>query len=592
MVYPHLRLRGSRRRLLCVWAVLGFALTPAYAFKDTGAYSGSYGSPAMGQSVGNMLANTMAGRGMDAATNQATTNAVSAGAMSTATKAQGDFILKYGGNPPKTKEPSYAAVMFALQLGSQFIPDLICLTQSACIKKTYLPGKFAPAPTTYTPKTPPVPIKQGTDNANLYTWTGNYSGTCVGSQEMVAACAASDTMSVRNKQSSLCNPTIAQGNASYCTEVYVACYANAADGWSVCGAQGGKLLVPAMKPVPPGFSSPIGCDSGVYNVPAGGSAQCGTPAVEGNAPFAPGVTGFDGDDLSVVGGGLGDVMDNPEAYFGAGALSKPVPAKDVAAVANKLWSDAASQPGYAGAPYRPISAAEAEAAYQAGLQQGIRPATGADMFAPPAESAVPHTTGAPCLYGSGEVCGSGSTGPTSSAGTGTGTKPSSGGGSGGGGGGSTGGSVGSGTGNYVPNQTAGQSEAVKTGAAVANYYNYAPTTNIYQTTNTGPTTTGAPNSSAVNLGADPGIGAPSLGEAPSANEMMDPLKGILSTYISPFGLSIGAGPGVCPKPKFHVLDTDYQLTQHCDLIEQFRAVIEAMSMICWVCSAAILFLKA
>ncbi|MDH6146084.1 MULTISPECIES: hypothetical protein [Paraburkholderia] len=199
-------------------------------------------------------------------------------------------------------------------------------------------------------------------------------------------------------------------------------------------------------------------------------------------------------------------VDQTVAGVPADDLSEPLNPALLAALVGALWSQAAEDDGYSGLPY-PVNAPPTS-----GQAQDVETSLGGSAGAPSVGSVT---------SGSGTLTGANPSDPFSMpAGTTTGT--------------------GTGTG-------------TSTG------------------TGTGTTTATDPGSGAqVNLGPDPGIGAPSLESIPTAAQILAPLLGLMSDLKA---WAVPAHTSQCPEPSFDLWGTTYTFTTQCDLLEQYGSGI-------------------
>lgn len=95
----------------------------------------------------------------------------------------------------------------------------------------------------------------------------------------------------------------------------------------------------------------------------------------------------------------------------------------------------------------------------------------------------------------------------------------------------------------------------------------------------------------IDLGTDPGIQAPTLEEPPT--DLFKPIKDLLQPWLD---WQVPAHAGQCPtwhaSPVVggHVFDID--LSYHCTFVEEWREIIVAASLACWVVIAAFIILSA
>jgi hypothetical protein len=111
-------------------------------------------------------------------------------------------------------------------------------------------------------------------------------------------------------------------------------------------------------------------------------------------------------------------------------------------------------------------------------------------------------------------------------------------------------------------------------------------------TSTNPNQTSAPaGSQKVDLGPDPGIGAPTLADPPT--EIFKPVVELLkpfTTWTVPSHSSVCPTWSAAPSIAGHVFDI--QLDSHCAIAEQYRSVITAAALACWVVIALFIVLSA
>lgn len=107
------------------------------------------------------------------------------------------------------------------------------------------------------------------------------------------------------------------------------------------------------------------------------------------------------------------------------------------------------------------------------------------------------------------------------------------------------------------------------------------------TGNTG--TNSAASNPAANLGSDPGIGAPSLEDSPTAEMILRPILNLmpdLKNYTAP------AISGECPKPQFQLFENTYTIDKQCDLLEQNRAAIRISMLLAFTLASLFIVLRA
>lgn len=202
------------------------------------------------------------------------------------------------------------------------------------------------------------------------------------------------------------------------------------------------------------------------------------------------------------------------ARIPASDLDKPLNPAIIAALANRVWEQAAAQPGYAGLPYShatPITQAEVQAWQQANPQYTP---TVRDFVSPnPSTSTSPNPWSLPSDLADPKL---------------------------------------------------------------------TPVTS-----NTG-TTNPASESPQQNLGPDPGIGAPTLEQPPTAQQIAQPVLDLLPEFRN---FHATAHTGSCPRPTIELYGT-HVLEAHCTLIEDNKAVIQAAMTFAWAALALFIILSA
>lgn len=111
------------------------------------------------------------------------------------------------------------------------------------------------------------------------------------------------------------------------------------------------------------------------------------------------------------------------------------------------------------------------------------------------------------------------------------------------------------------------------------------------------TTPAVPNSSTVNpaaseplvnLGPDPGIGAPTLEATPTAQEILNPVVNMVPSLRN---FTVSAHPGVCPRPSFDLYGT-HVFEAHCAIIDEVKPILQAGMMVAWAIMALLIILSA
>ncbi len=93
----------------------------------------------------------------------------------------------------------------------------------------------------------------------------------------------------------------------------------------------------------------------------------------------------------------------------------------------------------------------------------------------------------------------------------------------------------------------------------------------------------------MNLGNDPGIGAPSLEDTPTAEMILRPILNLmpdLKNYTAP------AISGECPKPQFQLFESTYAIDAHCDVLEQNKGVIRISMLLAFTIASLFIVLRA
>lgn len=109
-------------------------------------------------------------------------------------------------------------------------------------------------------------------------------------------------------------------------------------------------------------------------------------------------------------------------------------------------------------------------------------------------------------------------------------------------------------------------------------------------TGTGTATATDPGSGAqVNLGPDPGIGAPSLESIPTASQILAPLLGLMSDLRA---WAVPAHTSQCPEPTFDLWGTTYTISTQCELLEQYGTQITVAFEVAFAVAAVLVVLTA
>ena len=113
------------------------------------------------------------------------------------------------------------------------------------------------------------------------------------------------------------------------------------------------------------------------------------------------------------------------------------------------------------------------------------------------------------------------------------------------------------------------------------------TQNGSQTTPTG--TTNPSTQPLANLGADPGIGSPTLETTPTAQQILAPILNLVPSLRS---FSATAHVGSCPRPSFTLFGQSHVMDAHCTLIEAQKPTIQAAMAFAWAAIALFIILSA
>lgn len=93
----------------------------------------------------------------------------------------------------------------------------------------------------------------------------------------------------------------------------------------------------------------------------------------------------------------------------------------------------------------------------------------------------------------------------------------------------------------------------------------------------------------VNLGPDPGIGAPTLEATPTPVEILQPIFDLMPGFKN---FAVPSHSGQCPMPQFDVFGEQIVMRSHCDISEDNRASIAAIMAAVWALCAAFIVLRA
>ncbi|RXJ09138.1 hypothetical protein [Lelliottia nimipressuralis] len=90
----------------------------------------------------------------------------------------------------------------------------------------------------------------------------------------------------------------------------------------------------------------------------------------------------------------------------------------------------------------------------------------------------------------------------------------------------------------------------------------------------------------------PDVDTPELEDAPTANEILRPIKELFPEYRDMNISGKSKASYTCPIAEFNVFDTDYALDQHCVFLEQYRPWIQLISTLMWSLFALRILLSA
>lgn len=97
--------------------------------------------------------------------------------------------------------------------------------------------------------------------------------------------------------------------------------------------------------------------------------------------------------------------------------------------------------------------------------------------------------------------------------------------------------------------------------------------------------------SQINLGSDPGIGAPTLEATPTGSQILAPITALMPDLKN---FQVPSHQGECPRPEFDiaVLDTHVRMDAHCNLFEEVRGPLYNGSLVAWLIAALFIVLSA
>lgn len=224
-------------------------------------------------------------------------------------------------------------------------------------------------------------------------------------------------------------------------------------------------------------------------------------------------------------GKIGDIV----PQLSATELAKPADASTIAMLANNLWQQAASQPGYEGLPYSvsdPVTVADAQAVQVANPTTWP---TNADLVAPVSPGAGQAVVINP-VYN-----------PV--------TNPNP---------------------NPTPDPT-----PTPVGTTNVNVVN-TPNVNVA-------------NQVKIDWGADPGVMSPSLETTPTASAILSPLTSLMPSLRN---FVVPSHSSVCPKPTFNVFNKAIVMDSHCTVLDGVKPTLFAVMAFVWIMLGTLIVLRA
>lgn len=111
------------------------------------------------------------------------------------------------------------------------------------------------------------------------------------------------------------------------------------------------------------------------------------------------------------------------------------------------------------------------------------------------------------------------------------------------------------------------------------------TSGSYPSTGTNP----AADQPLTNLGPDPAVGAPTLEEPPTAEQILKPVFDMLPGFKD---FSVPSHASECPKPSFNLFERQFVMDSQCTIAENNRALIASLMGAVWVIVGVFIVLKA
>ncbi|MFM0301441.1 hypothetical protein PQQ99_15070 [Paraburkholderia sediminicola] len=208
-------------------------------------------------------------------------------------------------------------------------------------------------------------------------------------------------------------------------------------------------------------------------------------------------------------------------------VKQPLDASVLANITNQTWQRAAGQPGYSGLPYSPSQPLTASDVQPWLASNPTAAPTIGDLLSPAADPATNTVTISPTVQ----------PGSTTSPGTDPGT-------------------------------SAGTN----------------PNVNVVNTPNVNVT-----NKVSVDLGADPGVGSPSLESAPTIGMILSPLINLLPDLKA---WAVPSHNAVCPEPSIDLFGKTFKMTTQCDLAESNRTAIYSIFLVVFAIASLFIVLAA
>jgi hypothetical protein len=486
-------------------------------------------NPDVGLSVGQVLGNGLAGRGVPVNDNLNTAKAVGSAAQTALDAAS---QLTGGGLRGK----SWAMMLGLAAAGTAIAGTVWCFTTSYCWDQS-ADGKVHPQQNAFKNQPTGVyPAMDGKRSGWLHVEQGVkcYSTTLRG----IAECSVSPLNSYRAQQASCAGTSV----NSQCV-AYVAC-STGNDTADYCTPAGVKVNTFSTTAVA-AADMPAQCQNGVANVATTGKISCGIPP---QAPM-PNTTDAAGywDNLTP-----GQALDAADTTVPASVQAAPLSSGQIRDLANELWKQAAAQPGYSGVPYQPLTQAEADAAYNQALQQGLQRPTVGDLLSAPTPGQASNAVGSNASPGA-----------------------------------ATGVLQGADIANNANYSQPGVSVPTS-GAPALGSTNYAPPASA---TATGPVTVNVTVNPKVDLGPDPGIGTPSLQDPPGWQQWYSRIKTAMPFIDSaPVKQFQAQGSYACPIGRGKFFDKDIVMDQHCTFLENYRTQIQTIMKLAWGFSVLVVIL--